>query len=230
MAKQRGKLIVIEGSDGSGKATQAELLRKYCTGHKMPVRTLSFPQYYKTFFGKTIGKILRGEFGDLKQINPYLVSMVYAMDRAEAKEKMNRWLNDGKRIILDRYVPSNIHQCGRLPKKEWGKYMKWLDELEYKINNVPREDIVVFLHVPFEISVKLMENKHRGDRAYTKGRKKDIVEENIEYLRNAEKAYVSLAKRFPHWVKIECIKKGELRTREDIHEEIVRELHERRLL
>jgi len=207
------------------------LLKKYYTSKKAPFKSLKFPQYTNTFFGKTIAKFLRGELGKLSHINPYLISMVYAMDRAEARDKMYRWMNDGKTILLDRYVTSNMaHQCGRLPKKEWSKYLRWLDELEYKINNVPREDIVVYLYVPYEISAELMNHADRKGRSYTKGKQKDILEESKEHLKQAEKTYLYLHKRFPHWVKIECVKNGKLRSREDIHEEIIAALKERRLL
>src|SRR6266567_1286648 len=139
----KGKLIVIEGSDGAGKATQLGLLTSYLKTQKIPTASIAFPQYKHTFFGKTISRILRGEMGKLKTLHPYLLSMVYAMDRVEAKDKMYQWLNHGRIVVLDRYVSSNMaHQTGRLPKKDRLKFIKWLDELEYHVNNLPREDIV----------------------------------------------------------------------------------------
>lgn len=228
---KKGKLIVIEGSDGSGKATQTALLREYCEKNKIPTKSISFPQYTTTFFGKTIARVLRGEIAPLNQINPYLISLVYAMDRAEAREKMYNWLNNGKTIILDRYVSSNMaHQTGRLPAREQSKFLRWLDELEYKVNNVPREDVVVFLYVPISVTLKLMENKNRQERTHMKGKKKDMVEENIDYLKRAEKTYLLLAKKYPHWVQIDCTKNGEMRTREEIHDEIVSVLKQKGLI
>ena len=228
----RGKLIVIEGSDGSGKATQTQLLKKYCSTHKISTKSITFPQYTNTFFGKTIARFLRGEMGELAQINPYLISMVYAMDRAEAKDKMYKWLNDGKIIILDRYVTSNMaHQTGRLPAREQKKFLKWIDELEYRVNNVPREHIVIYLYVPYKVSLKLMENKDRAGRKHLKGKGKDMVEGNIEYLKKAEKTYLKLSKRYNHWVKIDCVDSvGKMKAREEIHKDIVSALEKRDII
>lgn len=222
----KGKLIVIEGIDGSGKTTQLELLKEALKHRKKPFRSMKFPQYTNTFFGKTIASFLRGEIGELKTINPYLISMVYAMDRAEARDKMYSWLNNGKMIILDRYVTSNMaHQCGRLPKKERKKYLKWISELEYKINNVPREDIVIYLHMPYPKALELLEGSDRSKRSYAKGKQKDIVEENVEYLRTSQEIYLYLQKHFPHWVRIECVDdKGNIKSRQQIHEEILNSL------
>lgn len=228
----KGRLVVIEGSDGSGKTTQLGLLAGYLQGQKISFKTLKFPQYKGNFFGKTIAQFLRGELGDLNKINPYLISMIYAMDRAEARDQMYQWLNSGKLIILDRYVSSNMaHQCGRLPKKQRTNFLKWIDELEYRVNNVPREDVVLYLHVPYKVSQELMMNNDRDSRTYMKGGKKDIVEKSQEYLKKSEEVYITLAKKFPHWVLIECIdEKGNLRSREAIHEEIKSVLKEKHIL
>lgn len=228
----KGKLIVIEGIDGSGKTTQLELLKQTLKSQKKSFRSMKFPQYSGTFFGKTIARFLRGEIGELKTINPYLISMVYAMDRAEARDKMYGWLNNGKTILLDRYVTSNMaHQCGRLPLKERKKYLAWLDELEYKINNVPREDVVIYLHMPYEKALELMEGSDRSKRQYAKGKQKDMVEGNLEYLRKSQQTYLYLQKRYKHWVKIDCLdEKGNLKTREQIHYEIIDMLKKQHIL
>jgi dTMP kinase len=216
----RGRLIVIEGADGAGKATQTGLLLDHLKKNNIQSASITFPQYKHTFFGKTIAAILRGEIGKLETLHPYLLSMVYAMDRVEAKEKLYQWLNRGKIVVMDRYISSNMaHQAGRLPKKDRPKFVKWLEELEYHVNNLPREDIVFYLYVPYMVSQKLMQG--RKDRHYTKGKVKDIVEEDLNYLKNSEEVYLALAKKFPHWVKITCVdEEGELRTREEIHEDI----------
>lgn len=226
----KGKLIVIEGGDGAGKATQLGLLKEHLKEKKFRFATLSFPQYTGTFFGKTIASFLRGEIGQLKDMHPYLLSMVYAMDRAEARDKMYKWLNNGRIVALDRYVSSNMaHQTGRLPKKDRSKFLKWIDQLEYEVNNVPREDIVFYLYVPYKVSQKLMADKNRGKNPNLKER--DIVEKDLQYLKNAEDVYLMLYKKFPHWVKIDCINnEGKMRTREEIHEEIVKILVEKKII
>jgi dTMP kinase len=229
---KKGKLIVIEGIDGSGKSTQLELLKVYYQENKIPFKSLKFPQYKNTFFGKTIAKFLRGEMGSLKTINPYLISLVYAMDRAEAREMLYRWMNNGKTILLDRYVSSNMaHQCGRLPKKERQKFLRWLDELEYSINHIPREDIVIYLYIPHTTAQILLLGSDRAKRSYAKGKQKDIVEDNTDYLKRAEETYVWLAEHNAHWVTVDCVdKKGNLKSREEIHENIKQVLEKKGII
>ena len=220
----KGKLVVIEGSDGSGKSTQLDLLKKYLQTAQTPFESIKFPRYEGSFFGKTIASFLRGDMGPLDQINPYLISMVYAMDRADAKSMLDSWLAQGKMVVMDRYATSNIaHQYGRIEEDKRGHFLKWIVELEYEVNKIPKEDLVIFLHVPYEVSQKLMEGKDRNG--------KDIVEKDAEYLKNSEETYVQLAKRFPHWVTIECVgKKGNMRSREEIHEEIISLLKEKEII
>ncbi len=220
----KGKFIVIEGNDGSGKSTQVQLLLEYLKKKKIPTKTLDFPQY-EEFFGKFIGDYLKGKYGELKDVNPYLITFPYALDRLSVAEKIRKWIKEGNMLVFNRYVPSNLaHQSGRLPKKDRKKYVDWDVELEYKINKIPKEDKVIFLHVPYKFSLSLMENKDRGARKYLKGAKKDMVESNVDYVKNSEEAYLALAKRFPHWVTIECVKNGKMKSREEIHEEIKKAL------
>ncbi len=218
-----GKLIVIEGNDGSGKTTQLQLLKAYLEQQNTTVRTLDFPRYYDSLYGKFIAQYLRGEFGQLKDVNPYLISFPYALDRASAGEEMRAWLSYGDTVLLNRYTTSNLaHQSARFTSaKKAQEYIKWDLELEYMENNLPLEDVVIFLHVPYKTSLRLMENRERENRAYTNGKRKDMVESNVEYLKRSEKAYTTLASRFSHWVTISCVEKnGELKSREAIHEEI----------
>lgn len=228
--KYPGKLIVIEGSDGSGKTTQLQLLKEYLETKKIPVATIDFPRYYISFHGKIIARFLRGEFGDPSQANPYLISIVYAADRENAAPLIYEWLKKGNVVLSNRYVPSNLaHQAGKLSKKERDVFIQWELELEYDVNKIPKEDIAIYLHVPYKVSLELMKGGDRAERTYVKGTK-DKVEENATYLRNSERAYNYLTKKFPHWVKIECVQNGVLRTREDIHNEVKNTLQERRLI
>lgn len=216
-----GKLIVIEGSDGSGKTTQLKLLKFYLEKNNIPIETISFPRYKKSFHGRTVAKYLRGEFGETDSVNPYLVSLAYAMDRATAKWKMNKWLREGKIILADRYATSNMaHQAAKLPEKERDKFLKWDEELEYEVNKIPKEDIVVYLHVPVEIAKKKIKSRGR----------QDIHEKNIEFMKESGKMYEKLTRKYKHWVKINCEKKGRLRSKEDIHKEIVKVLRKNKLI
>lgn len=219
---KKNKFIVIEGNDGSGKTTQFKLLLKYLKDKKIQTKTMDFPRYYDSFFGKFLAEFMRGEHGKLENINPYLLTFPFALDRATAANIINKWRKSNYFLVFNRYVTSNLaHQSGRLStKKERKKFVDWNMYFEYKINKLPKEDTVIFLHVPYKYSLKLMENKSRGERKYMNGNKKDILEQDLEYIKNAEIAYLELSKRFPHWIKIECVKNGKLRSIEDIHEEI----------
>lgn len=135
---------------------------------------------------------------------------------------MNRWLQSGDIVLSNRYATSNMaHQSAKLTPKKRNEFIKWDMELEYGVNKIPTEDIVIYLYVPYQVSRKLVLKKESAQRAYAKGKKRDIHEKDITFLKNSEKAYLSLVKKFPHWVKITCIdKKGNLKSREVIHEEI----------
>lgn len=211
--KLPGKFIVIEGSDASGKATQTKLLSEYLDSKKIPFKVIDFPRYNDSFFGKFIKRFLDGEFGTLQEINPYLISIVYAKDREEAKKDIEGWLMNGYLVIANRYVPSNLaHQSGRLPENKREEFIKWNLELEYTVNRIPQEDLVIYLHVPYKISQLFIAKNNR---------KVDIVEKDKIYLKNSEAAFTNLSKKFSHWITIECIDtKGDVRTISDIQEEI----------
>lgn len=217
----KGKLIVIEGTDGSGKSTQLKLLKSYLDKNNIPVETISFPRYKKSFHGNTVKKYLRGEFGEMNSVNPYLVSLAYAMDRATAKWEINKWIRDGKVVLADRYATSNMaHQAAKLPEKERTKFLKWDYELEYKVNKLPKEDIVIYFHIPTD------EAKVRID----KRGKEDIHEKDFDYLVEVGKMYQKLNKRYKHWVKINSEKSGKLKSKGNIHKEVVRALHRNRII
>lgn len=229
---KKGKLIVIEGADGSGKSTQLNLLLEYFKKENINVNTLKFPQHGHGIFGKMVDRFLLGEFGKLDQVNPYLASVLYAMDRATAKKQMDAWLEKGEYIVLDRYVPSNIgHQCSRLPKRQRNNFFKWDMELEYEYNQLPKEDIILYLHVPYIISLKLLRNKNRTGREYMKGKLRDINEADRHHLQKAEETYKWLQKKLPHFVKITCVdRKGNLKSREAIHEDVIMVLKKKNII
>lgn len=217
----KGKLIVIEGSDGSGKTTQLNLLKDYFLSAKIPFEIVDFPRYNDSFYGKILKKFLMGEYGSLNKTNPYLASVIFSLDRLGMKEEMYKWLNDEKIILANRYVASNMaHQAGRLLKEKREEFIRWDEELEYEANKIPKEDLVIFLNVPYQISEKLLRGKAE----------KDMVEKDSEYLKNAQETYLFLAKYFPHWATIDCFQNGQVRNREDIHEEILQILREKKIL
>ncbi|MFH1561351.1 MAG: hypothetical protein ABID04_02095 [Patescibacteria group bacterium] len=225
---RKGKLIVIEGGDGSGKATQLEALVNYFKSKGEKIKTLDFPLYYSSFHGGMVGRYLKGEFGGLSQVNPYLASLTFSLDRLLAKSEIEEWLKKGYIIIANRYVTSNMaHQTVRVNGKEQEKFLSWLLEMEYKVHRLPKEDLVVFLHVPSEIGQKLVDKK--GQRGYVKGR--DIHEANQKYLEKVGKMYLRLSKRFRHWEKVDCLgENGKLLSIDEIHQKIISVLAKRGII
>lgn len=215
---KKGKFIVIEGTDGSGKTTQTELLIKRLLQQGKKVETADFPQY-DNFSGAFVAKYLRGEYGTAQEVGPYRGSLFYAVDRYDKSFEIRKWLDEGKIIVSNRYVSANMgHQTGKIKgKKAQDAFLDWLNTLEYKIFNIPKPDLTILLYVPPEIGQKLVDSKNA--RSYTNGKKRDIHEADLEHLKNASKAYLYVAKKYK-WVIIDCTKNGELLSREEIHEKV----------
>lgn len=223
---RHGKLIVIDGGDGSGKTTQSALLMQYLKERHVPVKGFDFPRYYSSFHGKMAGRFLAGEFGS--DVSPYLASLAYALDRASAKEEMDRWLSGGGIIVSNRYATSNMaHQGARLPEDKRAEFLEWIDELEYKVHKIPREDIVIYLHVPWQVAEEL--TKKKGERAYL-GNRKDILEADQKHRAESEAMYLSLAKKRKKWVIIECVEDGKILSKEAIHEKILAVLRSKNII
>lgn len=216
----KGKLVVIDGNDGSGKATQSEMLRSSLVSIGKKVLPLSFPRYKETFFGRELRKALDGEYGDFVNLDPHLAAIPYVGDRWESKPLMSRALTSGEIVLCDRYVSANqIHQGGKI--QDWKKreeFLAWLDQLEFGEFSLPRPDVCIYLDVPPEVSQKLMSDKTR-----------DIVENNPEYLVNSHKSAQWLISNRPdEWVHVHCLNsRGEMRERKDIHTEILSHLQNR---
>ena len=220
---KRGKLIVIDGTDGVGKATQTKLLVSRLKREGVPVETLDFPQYYNNFFGDFIAANLTGKYGNFLKVDPYIASVMYAADRFESKPKIEKWLKEGKTVILDRYVSANqMHQGGKLKNAAKRKrFLNWLDKMEHGVFGLPRPDLIIYLHLPIQNILRLLKNKDRQKKgAYAKG-KKDRVEANKAYLENAQKSALELIKLSKNWRKIDCADgAGGILPREVIHEKI----------
>ncbi len=219
MEIKRGKIIVIEGTDASGKETQTVKLIETLRAKGIPCETISFPRY-NTPTGKMVARYLgkepfKQEFGFSDSVNPKLASVLYAEDRFFAKPEMEAVLSSGKNLILNRYVESNMgHQGGKiLDASEREEYFRWLEELEHGNFGLPRPDKVIFLYMPYQVCMEL--KKGRPGKA-------DGHENNPEHLKNAEKSYLHLARLY-NWIKIDCTIDGTIQTlksREKIAEEV----------
>ena len=220
---KKGKLIVLDGADGAGKATQTRLLIARLKKEGKRVKTLDFPQYQKNFFGALIGECLTGEHGNFATLSPYIASTLYAADRFESKKMLEGWLKQGYTVVLDRYVSANqIHQGGKIrDPKERKKFLAWLDTMEFGVYKLPRPNVIVYLDVPYEISEELLKGTGATARkSYLKKGDKDQVENDEQYLRASRESAVKMVKNSNQWERIVCTKKGALLTREAIHERI----------
>lgn len=220
---KKGKLIVIDGSDGSGKATQTRLLIARLSKEGYTVKTLDFPQYEANFFGKLIGECLTGEYGDFIAVDPHIASALYAADRFESKSQLEKWLKAGNIVVLDRYVSANqIHQGGKIRDvKKQKQFLEWLDQMEHGIFGIPRPDQIIYLDVPVEVAQKLLALESTGkSKVYLKKKQKDLAETNAKHLNESRANALKLVKKLNHWTKIDCTKKGELLSRETIAEKV----------
>ena len=215
---QNGLFIMIEGTDGSGKGTQTELLVKRLRNEGKPVETINFPRYGEPS-AAMVEDYLNGKFGTAAEVGPYRASIFFAVDRYAAAPQIRQWLNDGKIVIANRYVGSNMaHNGGKIADPtEREKFFAWIDELEYTIFGIPRPDCSLILHVSPEISQRLVDQKTA--RAYLQGKKRDIHEADLRHLKQAADAYRYAAKKFG-WVVIDCMRGNKVLPIEEIHERV----------
>lgn len=226
---KRGKLIVFEGTDCSGKSTQIDLLIEKLKSLNQEVVTLDFPNY-STPTGKIVRKYLDGEFGPANDIPAKVASIFYAEDRFASKNFIHNELNKGNVTILDRYVESNMgHQGGKIRNPiEREKFFEWLHKLEYENFKLPKPDAVVFLFMPYEVGHQLMGERERKSEFHPGAEKLDGHEGCKEHMKNAEEAYLHLAKLYG-WIMINCAPNGtmdSLKTPKEIHKELWRKLEE----
>ncbi len=214
-----GKLIVIEGLDGSGKSTQLELLPEGLKSKGIDCRTVSFPNYDDDS-SALVKMYLAGQFGSKPDdVNAFAASCFYACDRyASFKKDWGNYYGDGGIIVSGRYTTSNaVHQCSKLPESEWESFLSWLYDFEYKKLGIPAPDKVIFLDMPTEVSQKLLDKRYTAD-----GGKKDIHECDVDYLNKCRKAALFTAD-YSGWVKISCAKDGEPRSIKDIAADVLAE-------
>ena len=217
-----GRLIVFEGTDGSGKATQSRLLCEHLQRENIPYKNITFPQYGKPS-AAMVQEYLDGNLGRRPgDVNAYAASLMFSMDRyASYKQDWGKYYEAGGLLIADRYTTSNaVHQASKLPDGEREKYLDWLFDFEYGLLGLPEPSLVFYLDVPTELTEKMMREREQATNT-----KADIHEQDEAYLRACRENAKKVAERCS-WQRIGCSKDGAMRTVEDIHEEIYRRVTE----
>lgn len=218
-----GKLFVIDGTDGSGKQTQFQQLQESLLKDGIDYKVVSFPNYDSPS-SALVQMYLSGEFGEnAKEISPYIASTFYAADRyATFQTGYKKYYEDGGIILADRYTTANmVHQAGKIKdEKEREKFLNWLWDFEFNLYGLPVPNEVFFLNMPVEKSIELMKNR---ENKFTHQEKKDIHERDVNHLKDAYEAACDVSKKY-NWYEIKCVKNNEIRTIENIHQEIYNEV------
>jgi dTMP kinase len=186
------KFLVVEGVDGSGKSTQIKLITDQLEEKGIPYRYVHFPRTDSPVYGEMIARFLRGDFGNLNSVDPYLVALLYAGDRMDAATTIREWLSQGYFILLDRYVYSNIaFQCAKLQEREQQEKLRdWILGLEYGYNKIPRPDMNILLDVPFTFTRNKLSGARTGsEREYLHGRR-DIHEDDLDFQKRVREIYL----------------------------------------
>lgn len=218
-----GKLFVIDGTDGSGKQTQFEKLKESLSKDKVDYKVVSFPNYDSPS-SALVKMYLSGEFGNnAKDVSPYVASTFYAVDRfATFKKEFQEYYNKGGIILADRYTTANmVHQAGKIDDLiERDKFLNWVEDFEFNIFGLPRPTEVFFLNMPPEKSLELIKNR---ENKFSHNQNKDIHEKDANHIIDSYNAACYVSKKYG-WFKVDCIRDDKLRTIEDIHEEIYKEV------
>ncbi len=218
-----GKLFVIDGTDGSGKQTQFQKLQERLAKEGIDYKTVSFPNYDSSS-SSLVKMYLSGEFGEnAKEVSPYIASTFYAADRyATFKQGLEEYYNNGGIILADRYTTANmVHQLGKIKdKEEREKFLDWLWDFEFNLYGLPIPTKAFFLNMPPEYAFKLMENRKNK---FTHEQAKDIHERDKNHIIDSYNAACSLVDKY-NWYEVKCVKENKIRTVEDIHEEIFKEI------
>ncbi|MDP4226493.1 MAG: dTMP kinase [Bacteroidota bacterium] len=221
--------FVIEGLDASGKSTQIRLLQQYLQDENIPFKYLHFPRTDSDLIGELIAKFLRGELGNIDSVNPYLVALIYALDRQEASSTLKSWLDQKYFVLVDRYVYSNIaFQCAKIENpEEREKLQKWILQLEFDFYKIPRPDLNIFLDVPFNfVAGKLTGQRTGDDRNYLNGRS-DIHEQDLNFQRKVREQYLALEGKLESYKVLNCSdEQGKMLQAEKIFEKLLKCLRE----
>ncbi len=215
----RGKLIVLEGIDGSGKHTQLEMLARAMRQRGILHATIDFPRY-SGFFGKMVAQYLNGKFGTLTDVDAHFSALLFAGDRLENKKRLESLLDEGRLVLADRYIASNLaHQGARVPPARQEQFRAWLEKLEYGVYGLPREDIVIYLRLPASRAQQLIRRKR--PRKYTR-RRKDLQEANLKHLKRAAQIFERLAHQ-ANWSTVDCMdpRSNNVRSPEQIHSDMM---------
>lgn len=217
--------IVLEGLDGAGKSTQIKKLREMFAEQGIPSEYIHFPRFDAPYFGDMIARFLRGEFGSVDQVDPYIVAMLYAEDRRDASALIRGWMDQGKVVIADRYVYSNIgYQCAKVETVQKREELRqWIFSLEYDYFKIPRPDVSLFLDVPFAFTERklLAEVREGDDREYLNGAK-DIHEQSMDLQRKVRQVYVDAANTDENMHIVDCsTPQGEMASPEVIFERVM---------
>jgi dTMP kinase len=225
--------FVIEGVDGAGKSTQIRLLKDFFVKKGHNCEYMHFPRTEAPYFGELISRFLRGEFGSLNEVDPYLVAMIYAGDRRDASDLIRKWLSDGKIVLLDRYTYSNIaYQCAKLNDVDaQDDLMKWILALEFDHFSIPKPDLNIFLDVPDSFTENKLFNARTGDdRSYLNGTR-DIHEESLTFQRKVRDIYRKVAGNDDRLEVIECkTSNGQMLSPDEIFKLIVKLFTDRKLI
>ncbi|MDD5050921.1 MAG: hypothetical protein PHV93_04285 [Candidatus Pacebacteria bacterium] len=216
----KGRLIAIEGLDGAGKAVQTKLLTEALQKAGKEVTLFDFPRYTTSMFGKLTGEALQGMYGDFRNMSPFLSSLPFVLDRATAKNDIEKALEKGD-VICNRYTPSNLaYQSAKLPPSRRKKFVDFLEKAEYGEIGVPKPDVVFYLSVPVETALGL--NAQKPKRVYLKkAGDKDQHDEDEMYQSQVFEVYHAFAKEKKGWHIIECVADGKLLSPETIHKKII---------
>jgi len=227
------KLFVIEGVDGAGKSTQIKLLKTFFLKNGYDCEYMHFPRTETPYFGELIARFLRGEFGSLNDVDPYLVAMLYAGDRKDASLVISNWLTEGKIVLLDRYTYSNIaYQCAKLQEaSSQDKLMHWILSLEFNHFAIPKPDLNIFLDVPFAFTENNLTKTRTGnDRTYLKGTR-DIHEENMVFQKKVREIYLRVSESDDRLAVIDCSNNnGDMLTPAEIFDHIIKVFNKRKLI
>ena len=211
--KRNGKFIVFEGIDGSGKTTQFLLLQNALKQRKIQFKALDFPRYQQSQFGALAGRMLSGEFGLIEKINPYLAALPYMVDQALAASQIKEWRAKGFFVLSNRYVTSNFgHQAGKFIGQARKIFFDWLISAGYSELGIIKEDIVLFFDTPPHKTKNLIAGR---------ARERDAAEISLAHQKRSYEAFCQAVALFPHWIRVKCLRNGEVLSEQEIHKSVL---------